>query len=400
LLSWLLMLIARDTYRGPARLWVAIPLFAIWCNLHGGYVVGLAVLGLYSGIAAIQDGIAGRGTGRIIQSGAIVIAASLVTFINPYGPRLWMSVWHTVSNPLIRQMIDEWHPLIPALAQGGVNPAVLVVCLPTLLLMVLLAVSVLLRPSARDLALVAIAGLLSVSAFYAARNLRLATLAICVPLAFHVELVRVRGFKNSWRDLGEVLTRRCNGSQMAAWPRLKPAGNIGDATISRRSSTSPLLVVTAAVALAASTGLFSSELKAGPGMSYPAGALAFMMQRKLHGNLLCDYNWASYIMWHTWPRSKIFIDGRCETVYPAQVIEDYARFRFGLAGAPRVLTDYPHDYVLVPGGSEAYKVTMKDPDWLLLYSDSQAALFMRARMKTAGFRPERLVGPAKQFHFP
>jgi hypothetical protein len=87
-------------------------------------------------------------------------------------------------------------------------------------------------------------------------------------------------------------------------------------------------------------------------------------------------------------------------VYPAHVIEDYARFRFGLTDAARVLTGYPHDYVLVPTGSQAYKVTIKDANWSLLYSDSEAALFMRANMKTAGFRPERLARPVAQFHFP
>jgi hypothetical protein len=407
LLSWLLMLLARDTYRGRTRLWLAVPVFALWCNLHGGYVVGLAVLGLYLGITALDDWIAGRDKRRLIESAAILTAATLVTLINPYGPRLWMKVWNTVSNPLIRQMIDEWHPLIPALAQSSINPAVLVVCLPTLLLMASLVICELLTPNGRDLALVAIAVLLSVSAFYAVRNLQLATTAVCLPLAFHVGLVRTTGFGNSWGDLLEKVKRLWHGSPVPGAPSLEVSSAVrpgqtstADGAIYQRSGTNPLLVATAAIALAACTGLFSSELKAAPGTSYPVGAIAFLKKHGLHGNLLCDYNWAGYVMWHTSPTSKVFIDGRCETVYPANVIRDYIRFHFGLSGSTRVLTQYRHDYVLVPTSSQAYKVTIEDPNWKLLYRDSQSAVFGHRGLTSAGRPSERFAGSVAQFRFP
>jgi len=41
LLSALLLLLARDSYRRAGRLWLAIPMFVLWANLHGGFFVGL-----------------------------------------------------------------------------------------------------------------------------------------------------------------------------------------------------------------------------------------------------------------------------------------------------------------------------------------------------------------------
>jgi len=406
LLSWLLMLLARDTYRGSARLWLAIPVFVIWANLHGGFTVSLAVLGVYAGITAIQDAIARRGFKRAIKLGSIMVGATLATLINPYGLGLWTNVLHTVSNSLIRQIVDEWHPLLPILARARATPDVLIICLPTLLLMLSLAICIVLQPDARDLALVAIAGLLSASAFYAARNLRLATISVGLPLAFHGELVGVRGFSSSWRDLLQTLKSLWNGSRAGSTSLNIPSGLrprqacTTNAANDQRSGTSPLLVASAAIALATCTGLFSSELRAAPGTSYPVGAIAFLKQHHLRGNLLCDYNWAGYVIWHTWPGSKVFIDGRCETVYPASVIRDYIRFRFGLTGAAQVLKDYPHDYVLVPPNSKAYSVTITEPNWQLLYRDSQAAVFGHAGLKSAELPSQRFAGPLPQFRFP
>ena len=41
-LSALLLLLARDSYRRAGLLWLAIPIFVLWANLHGGFFVGLA----------------------------------------------------------------------------------------------------------------------------------------------------------------------------------------------------------------------------------------------------------------------------------------------------------------------------------------------------------------------
>ena len=60
-LSALLLLLARDSYRRAGRLWLAIPIFVLWANLHGGFFVGLAALAAYTAAAAIEDLAAGEG---------------------------------------------------------------------------------------------------------------------------------------------------------------------------------------------------------------------------------------------------------------------------------------------------------------------------------------------------
>ncbi|HKV55118.1 MAG TPA: hypothetical protein VJN94_10820 [Candidatus Binataceae bacterium] len=47
--------IARDNFGRHAPLWLAIPGFALWANLHGGFFVGVAMLGIYAAIRGARD---------------------------------------------------------------------------------------------------------------------------------------------------------------------------------------------------------------------------------------------------------------------------------------------------------------------------------------------------------
>ena len=38
----LLSLLTRDCYRRPSAMWPVVPLFALWSNLHGAFVIGIA----------------------------------------------------------------------------------------------------------------------------------------------------------------------------------------------------------------------------------------------------------------------------------------------------------------------------------------------------------------------
>ncbi|MGH7814678.1 MAG: hypothetical protein ACREQI_11840, partial [Candidatus Binataceae bacterium] len=69
LLSALLYLLARDCFgfaRKPdswriGRLWLAVPMLALWANLHGGFIMGVAALWVYAAVSGAQAIFAGRG---------------------------------------------------------------------------------------------------------------------------------------------------------------------------------------------------------------------------------------------------------------------------------------------------------------------------------------------------
>jgi hypothetical protein len=253
---------------------------------------------------------------------------------------------------MTRIAVTDWQPLGFALMrQWHASHAGIIYFLCGIAMIIAFVVTFALAPRGGDLPLVAIAGVMSVAAIVAVRNLPLAIIACALPVARHWSL---------------LVDRRRERAQ-AAGAKVEP--------MPERSATSPWIALAVAMLLAAYAGLLSPRLR--NDKPYPAGAVAFMQKHNLHGNILGDFGWGEYLIWHTAPESKVFIDGRYDTVYPYAIIDQYIGFYFDLSGAPAMLTAYPHDLVLIPPTSGAYTLMAGRTGWKLIYRDTVSALFVR-----------------------
>jgi hypothetical protein len=223
-----------------------------------------------------------------------------------------------------------------------------------LAIMAALLVTFALTPRGDDLALFAIAALMTVGALYAVRNTALAVIACCIPLCRHADL----------------LLDRLGLGRTAGSPRR-----------GRVWQTLHAMLAVIAVALAIGTGLLSKTMPAVE--AKPVGALAFMEEHKLQGNVLSDFGWADYLLFHYAARTKIFIESIFEAYYPHQVQSDFAAINDAESGAARVLDRYRNDFVLMPTGSAAYSLMMAQAGWRLIYRDPISALFTRANSPAA-----------------
>jgi hypothetical protein len=98
----------------------------------------------------------------------------------------------------------------------------------------------------------------------------------------------------------------------------------------------------------------------------------------LHGNILGEFGWGQYLIWRLAPVSKVFIDGRYDSVYPEAIVNQYLDLYFGNSGARKTLSAYPHDFVLLPVKAAGRAATASAPGWRLIYRDRTAVLFARA----------------------
>lgn len=72
----LLLLLLRMETRAPSRtIWVAVPLFALWSNLHGAALVGIAVLGAYLLLE--------RARSRPLEAAAVLLASGIALLATP-----------------------------------------------------------------------------------------------------------------------------------------------------------------------------------------------------------------------------------------------------------------------------------------------------------------------------
>ena len=356
-LAALSALLARENYRRRAPLWLAVPILALWANLHGGFVIGVVVLALYTGLVAIKSLIGRRDFYRCARLAAVTAASAAATLANPYGIEAWSHVLGALDNPVTRREMVDWQPLLAVLSNSpGLHSGAIFFALIVVLLMVL-ALAFIMTPRGGDLPLIAIAAVMGAATFSAVRNMPLAVITAAAPLARHLHL----------------LGNKMRGAGGPASATFAPSGF---------NRVGQIVIFAAALMLTlGERGLLSSRIPAA--MDYPVGAVAFMRSHQLSGNLLARFEWGQYAIFHLAPASKIFVDGRIDLVYPPQVIDEYLDFFAGRQRGARLLDSYPHDYVLMPTGSPADATLSARTDWRPIYRDPVAVLFARANSPAA-----------------
>lgn len=98
----LLALLAAEARRSSRRVWLALPLLALWANLHGAVLVAAALVALL-GISELVSGRRARGLALVLAPWPCVLAS-------PYGLSLVGYYHSTAGNPLFKKFILEWAP--------------------------------------------------------------------------------------------------------------------------------------------------------------------------------------------------------------------------------------------------------------------------------------------------
>jgi len=108
LMFWTVTLLrARESDRAPP-LWTAL-LMVLWANLHGSFVLGLALGGVFSAEAVLAaDGPAARWHAAR-QWGIFLLAALMVSMVNPHGPYSLLFAYDLSRMDFISK-VREWMP--------------------------------------------------------------------------------------------------------------------------------------------------------------------------------------------------------------------------------------------------------------------------------------------------
>jgi hypothetical protein len=379
LFAMLIFLLTRELYGRRSHLWLVIPMLALWSNLHGGFFIGLVTLGIYTAVIGVDDLLSGRGLKRAWRLAALTLAATAATFVNPIGIECWRTVFVSLTDPLAHKVMADWRPIVTVVRESGAHGSDNLLLELWAAYIVTLAISVAVTPRREDWPLVAIAAVMTAAAFSAIRNIPLPIIAGAPLLARHLDLT----FQKLLAKKGEL-----------ANPEAQDTSSVQRMSIAGQS----LIFIASFAVLFGRQGLLSAKL-ATVG-EYPSGAVAFMKDRNLHGNILNPSQWGQYLIWHLAPESKIFYDSRFDTVYPRKVLIQYLDFFFGSPSGAKLLTEYPNDFVLVITNSTAYRTMLEQHAWKLLYRDSVCALFAPAGSRAAEMPGLPVIGKAKKVFFP
>ena len=347
-LAILLYLLELD--RGGTRWWLLLwpVLFVIWLNVHGGFVVGAGMLGLYTLERLVRER-QGRNWRAAVAStwhlGAATGATLPLLLVNPYGVDYIPYLWHALL--LNRPMMPEWAPLWAP----GRGAALLLFAVSVVILLYSLFRG---RPYWRDepgLLLVLVAALAALD------SIRILPIYMVVWMSY----------------VPAALATTPLAPMVRGWWRR------------HAKAIAPVAVVLAAVGLwnAGAANAFVLTLPtAGEGyrQHYPAGAVAYLENTGFEGNLMTPFGVGAYVSWHLHPEVKVGMDSRYEVAYPPALAEEAMRIYAGEGTWENFLDRFPTDAVLVPAdgpldGSLVEAAQSADPRWVEVYRDDAYAIF-------------------------
>jgi hypothetical protein len=118
-----------------------------------------------------------------------------------------------------------------------------------------------------------------------------------------------------------------------------------------------------------------------PASHFPAAAVARNLERlTTPARVLTSDQWGDYLIFHLYPRQRVFFDGRSDFYGPA-LGADYEVLMSAAPQWSEILSRYDFNIALLPLDWPLGSVLERDPRWELVYRDRLARLFVRRGLK-------------------
>ena len=347
-----LFLFHRYERRSNNILYLAALFIVPWVNLHGGFVAGIAALGLFAFWTVVPEWWNGKATRSVIRYILVpFILSSLFLLLSPYGLDLLSFL---ARDLLLDRPITEWKPI----------PFFDFSFFAFKLAFLFFLLIFMRRNSFRrwDFILAVLAALLSMRY---QRHMPLFAIAAAPFLAQGMQRVShwiVRGPRDGIVTAGFFVVA------------LYLIFSIGGVPLQHRF-----------------------QLVVSP-KEYPTQAANFLQRNGIQGNLAVPFDWGEYLIWKLYPDVRVSIDGRYTTAYPMEVIQDHWDWMEGKRGWRKVLERYPAEIAITNRYHPVTALLRKDLEWVYIYSDPIAFIFVRETASQqellAKFREKRLLPAA------
>jgi hypothetical protein len=346
LLFVLLYATLEGSDRRPWLLVVPPLLLGLWVNVHGGFPVGLALVGCYL-LAAFVEG-AWQQQWDVLRNrkvwllGACLGACVLATLANPYGWRVYQYVGLTSGRAAARK-IDEWLPpgldvLTGKLWAVSILGVLVLFALPGR------------RPTVREVCLSCV---FLAPSFGSVRMVAWWLLAVA-PVAARLVAVRV----NPDSTLSPLTRAPTNpeSSSSSCPPSPKRRGGTKSGVEDMQPSVGAAVTCGALL-----VGLILSlpclerwspifrYARSPHRTEYDLQKATDRLETLGPGRVFTRFEWSEYLVWSLGPQFPIFMDGRIE-IYPDSVWAEYLAVTSGQAGWQAILDKYKVEYLLIDTG--------------------------------------------------
>jgi hypothetical protein len=370
-LSWLFAVIWFDLLdsassdKDNGRIFWLPALMLLWVNLHGGFLLGFVLLGIYLLAGTVEYAIftddrekIGKWLRRIGLVAALSLAASLV---NPFGFHLYIHVYRYLSNSFLMNHIGEF--LSPNFHGGAALGFVM-------LLLVSIVVLSRNRWTIRVPQLLVI--LFAVfSGLYAARNLPVSAILIALIMA---------------PIASQTIAEAGSDPQLAPFIRtlFSRLHSFGERMSNLELHFRSHFWIVLAFALGLTACINHGKLGSVQFIrayfdpkSFPVDAAEVLAQRNIREPIFCPDSWGGYLIYRLYPQNKIVVDDRHD-LYGEQFLKDYLKVMQVEPDWESVLNAKRVNWVLIPVNSALTTVMKITPEWSVIHEDKTAVLFHRS----------------------
>ena len=325
------MLTMRPEHRW--RPWLAVPLFIVWANVHGLYVIGLGVLAVY-----VLFTLLGRTpmAPRRWEIAGVLLAAFVASSLTPAGPAgLLYPLRYVNSGDWGLRHISEWQsPNFHDPVQLGLLALIIALLLNAM------------RATPGWLAFMAACGV--VGALLATRNVPLAALLALPTLAL---------------GLGDRLPERVSPRA----PRVQRARRLMELGMAA-------VVLVAAVIIVPRLPTVAGD-RVIP-RSFPVAAVDALEELDPDARVLAEYHWGGYVIYRLFDAgARVFVDGRND-MYDEGILEVYVSIRNAEPGWEILLASFGADAILLPPEAALVDGAAQDAGWCEVLRDEVAVLLL------------------------
>lgn len=347
---WILDSTERNALRGlhdrrDRSLWL-LPIFMmIWANVHGGFLLGFVLLGIFwvsavwipltakeSQIESIALRFAARTRlKRLTWAGLLSILASLV---NPYGWKLYQHIYGYLTDSFLMDHIDEFQsPNFHGVAQK---------CFLALLLIAVAVLAV--RGSQLRLSSILVAVFAVYAGLTASRNLPISAILLAMIIG---PLVPALGIGDRFAESKSAIE---SGLKRHLWPAVAVVATFVIAIEGGRVGTDQIM-----------------NAHFGP-KRMPVDAVNYLQAHDVWGPILAPDYWGGYLIYRLYPQVKVVVDDRHD-FYGPEFLKAYVRMIHVEQGWQDFLREQHPRCVLLPRNSALANILLKTDGWKVSYAD-------------------------------
>ena len=307
-------------------------LMALWVNLHGGFVIGFLLIGLFGGDALLKQDWA------IVRTYVLVgLGCFAAVFINPLGWHIYEGVTATLGH-FVQAQITEWEPYHRTMRMPGNLPAIVY-------MLVFVALELRYGRSHRvPLVPRVLAWLFLLLGLHQFRYMSFFFMFSAIPVALHID--RLLPKRTSHLELNKAMLA---------------AGIAGACAL-------PLTFMQVRPTLGLSEMISQADAR-------------YLQAHHSHSRVLNHWNVGGLVIYYTRGTVPVFVDGRAATAYPDDLLRDYLKLAtdtFDEAAWDYALEKYRIDTVFwVKAHQEARQYLVGKKGWKEEYSGLYETIYVK-----------------------